>query len=98
MCICQHLTQTIIMEDWNTVVGEGVVGEAVGPVVLGMRNERDRIVDFCKQYDMTIANTFQNIRGEYQGTLHDTKSTIYWLKNDSVIKSIYVKRIWDGCR
>ncbi|KAL4141626.1 hypothetical protein QTP88_004234 [Uroleucon formosanum] len=45
----------IIMGDWNAIVGEGAFG-------LGTINERgDRLVDFCKQHDMTITNTFQNI-------------------------------------
>jgi len=52
----------IIMGDWNAVVGEGVDGQAVGHYGLGVRNDREeRLVDFCKQYNMSITNTFQNI-------------------------------------
>ncbi|VVC26960.1 Endonuclease/exonuclease/phosphatase [Cinara cedri] len=49
----------IIMGDWNAIVGEGAEGQEVGAFGLGTRNERgDRLVDFCKQHDMTITNTF----------------------------------------
>ncbi|VVC25399.1 Endonuclease/exonuclease/phosphatase [Cinara cedri] len=52
----------IIMGDWNAIVGEGAVDQEVDAFELGTRNERgDRLVDFCKQHDMTIHNTFQNI-------------------------------------
>lgn len=52
----------IIMGDWNAIVGEGAEGQEVGAFGLGTRNERgDRLVDFFKQHDMTITNTFQNI-------------------------------------
>jgi len=52
----------IIMGDWNAIVGEGVDGQADGHYGLGVKNDRgERLVDFCKQYDMSIANTFQNL-------------------------------------
>lgn len=51
----------IIKSDWNAIVGESAFG-AFGAFGLGTRNERgDRFVDFCKQHDMIITNTFQNI-------------------------------------
>lgn len=71
------------MGDWNAIVGEGAEGQEVGAFGLGTRNERgDRLVDFCKQHDMTITNTFQiftaekDILGKCQGILEDIKSTI----------------------
>jgi len=52
----------IIMDDWNAVVEEGVDGQLVSHYGLGVRNDRgERLVDFCKKYNMSIANTFQNI-------------------------------------
>lgn len=49
----------IIIGDWNAVVGEGADGQVVGAFGLGTRNERrDRLVDFCKQYDMVVTNTY----------------------------------------
>lgn len=50
------------MGDWNSIVGEGVDGQEVGAFGLGTRNKKgDLLVHFCKQHNMTIANTFQNI-------------------------------------
>jgi hypothetical protein len=52
----------IIMGDWNAIVGEGAEDQEVGAFGLGTRNERGhRFVDFCRQHDIIIANTFQNI-------------------------------------
>lgn len=53
---------TIIMGDWNSVVGKGEDGCEIGDHGLGNRNERgDRLVEFCRQHDMIAANTmFKN--------------------------------------
>ncbi|XP_021941042.1 uncharacterized protein LOC110840374, partial [Zootermopsis nevadensis] len=42
--------QTIIMGDWNSVVGKGAENNIVGPHGLGIRNRRgDMMVDFCRR-------------------------------------------------
>jgi hypothetical protein len=52
----------IIMGDCNAIVGKGAKGQEVGEFGLRTRNERgDHLGDFCRQNDMIIANTFQNI-------------------------------------
>lgn len=44
-----------ILEDFNTKVGEGEDGSAVGRYELGERNERgDRLVEFAEQHEMII--------------------------------------------
>ena len=48
----------VVMGDWNSVIGEGQDGKEVGAFGLGTRNERgERLVDFCQQRKMVIANT-----------------------------------------
>ena len=48
----------VLMGDWNAVVGEGEDGREVGKFGLGKRNERgERLVDFCKQMNLTLVNT-----------------------------------------
>lgn len=42
------------MGDWNPIVGEGGDGQEVGAFGIGTRNERDHLVDFYRQHDMTI--------------------------------------------
>lgn len=52
----------IIIDDWNAIVVEGVDGQLVSHYELGVRNDRgEQLVDFCKQCDMLIFNTFHNI-------------------------------------
>lgn len=52
----------IIMGDWNSIVGECADSQEVRAFGLATRNERgDRPINFCRRYDMTITNTFQNI-------------------------------------
>ena len=48
----------IILGDWNAAVGEGAEAKTVGKFGLGNRNERgERLVEFCAQHNMVIANT-----------------------------------------
>lgn len=51
--------QTIIMGDWNSVVGKGAENNIVGPHGLGTRNRRgDMMVDFCQRNGLVITNTW----------------------------------------
>jgi hypothetical protein len=50
------------MRDWNAIIGESTGDQEVKAFGLGTRNKRgDHLVYFCRQHDMIIANTFQNI-------------------------------------
>jgi exonuclease III len=43
-------TNTIIMEDWNSVVGDKSNGNICGPYGLGNRNKRGQmLIDFCER-------------------------------------------------
>ena len=49
---------SIIMGDWNAVVGEGREEDCVGKYGLGKRNNRgNRLVEFCKNQRLVITNT-----------------------------------------
>ena len=51
--------RTIIIGDWNSVVGKGRQTNVVGDYGLGKRNERgDKLVNFCDRLDLCIANTW----------------------------------------
>ena len=51
--------QTIIMGDWNAVVGEGRDGNELSEYGLGQRNEGGpKLVNFCKQMKMVVTNTW----------------------------------------
>uniref|UniRef100_A0A8D9ALQ1 Craniofacial development protein 2 n=1 Tax=Cacopsylla melanoneura TaxID=428564 RepID=A0A8D9ALQ1_9HEMI len=51
--------RSLIIGDWNSVVGEGREGNIVGNYGYGRRNERgDKLVEFCGQYDYWISNTW----------------------------------------
>ncbi|KAI5738445.1 hypothetical protein M8J77_007179 [Diaphorina citri] len=51
--------RSIVMGDWNSVVGEESVGGVVGKHGLGKRNERgERLIGFCEQFGLWISNTW----------------------------------------
>ena len=55
---CKGKEYTILMGDWNDVVGEGREGSTVGPFGLGRRNARgDTLVDCCTRNNLCIMNT-----------------------------------------
>ncbi|XP_050513133.1 uncharacterized protein LOC126888800 [Diabrotica virgifera virgifera] len=50
---------TIIMGDFNAKVGKNRIEDIVGQHGLGEKNERgDRLIQFCREEDFTIANTW----------------------------------------
>ena len=49
----------LLIDDWNTKVGETAVPVVVGNFGLGKRNEAgDRLIDFCQENRMIITNPF----------------------------------------
>uniref|UniRef100_A0A8D8WNZ2 Craniofacial development protein 2 n=1 Tax=Cacopsylla melanoneura TaxID=428564 RepID=A0A8D8WNZ2_9HEMI len=51
--------KTIIMGDWNSVVGDQSMEGIVGKYGYGKRNERgEKLIEFCKQFDLWISNTW----------------------------------------
>jgi exonuclease III len=52
-------TNTIIIGDWNTVVGDKAHHNIVGPYGLGRRNKRGQmLIDFCERNRLVITNTW----------------------------------------
>jgi exonuclease III len=52
-------TNTIIMGDWNSVVGDKSNGNICGPYGLGNRNKRSQmLIDFCDRAGFVITNTW----------------------------------------
>jgi hypothetical protein len=50
-------TNTIIMGDWNSVVGDKSNGNICGPHGLGNRNKRGQmLIDFCERMGLVITN------------------------------------------
>lgn len=48
----------IILSDWNAIVGERTEPRVTGKFGLRTRNQRGyRLIEFCKERDMTINNT-----------------------------------------
>ncbi|KAI5715694.1 hypothetical protein M8J77_020891 [Diaphorina citri] len=51
--------RTMIMGDWNSVIGDKADGNVVGEYGLGTRNERgEKLVEFCKEFGFWISNTW----------------------------------------
>ena len=51
-------TNTIIMEDWNIVVGDESYRNIVGPHGLGRKNHRDQmLINFCERNGLIVINT-----------------------------------------
>ena len=49
----------IVMGDFNAKIGRGRTDNIAGPHGLGDRNERgDRLIEFCAQHELVIANTW----------------------------------------
>ena len=66
-------------------MGEGSTENVVGPIGVGRRNERGKmLIDFCKQHDHVVMNTWFKKRkrscthGRAQETGIDTKSITFW--------------------
>jgi hypothetical protein len=52
-------TNTIIMGDWNSVVGDKAHHNTIGPYGLGRRNQRvQMLIDFCERNGFVITNTW----------------------------------------
>ena len=50
---------SIVMGDFNSIVGEESTDKVVGPFGLGRRNERCKmLIDFCKQHNLVVINTW----------------------------------------
>ena len=50
---------TVIMGDWNSVVGNGKVGKIVGPYGLGNQNDRGKmLIEFCQRNKFVVTNTW----------------------------------------
>jgi hypothetical protein len=50
---------TIILGDWNSVVGDESNSNICGPYGLGNRNKRDEmLIDFCGRAGFVITNTW----------------------------------------
>jgi exonuclease III len=51
-------TNTIIMGDWNSVVGDKALHNIVRPYGLGRGNQRGQmLIDFCERNVLVITNT-----------------------------------------
>jgi hypothetical protein len=52
-------TNTIIMGEWNSVVGDEPYRNIVGPYGLGRKNHRDQmLINFCERYGLIVTNTW----------------------------------------
>ena len=74
-------TNTIIMGDWNSVVGEESYRNIVGPHGLGRRNHRGQmLIKFCERNRLIVTNTSLRedcIHGRHQEIRVDISWTIY---------------------
>ena len=49
----------IVMGDFNSIVGEGFTDKMEVPFGFGKRNKRGKmLIDFCKQHDLVMMNTW----------------------------------------
>jgi len=54
-----RVTNTIIMGDWNSVVGDESYRNTVGPHGLGRKNHRcQMLINFCERNGLNIPNTW----------------------------------------
>ncbi|GFS03866.1 craniofacial development protein 2-like [Elysia marginata] len=76
------------MGDFNAKVGEGRIDNIVGPYGLGDSNERgERLVDWCREKDMLVANTWFPIHPRRRWTWSSPGD-----RSRNQIDSILVKR------
>jgi hypothetical protein len=78
-------TNTIIMGDSNSVVGDKAHHNIVGPYGLGRRIQRSQmLIDLCERNGLVITNTWFNkpkrrlYTGNHEGIGVDINWTVHW--------------------